>query len=75
MSADPLGDAIRSREMSIPGSKLMDVGEVVRCARGVVRTAHPEKVYEGVVREWWVALKNALDVVDGAAGVPEGPTR
>ena len=40
--------------------------EIERCARGVVRTAHPNVCDHGVVRQWWDALKAALNQ-DGAA--------
>ena len=36
--------------------------EIERCARGVVRTAHPEVTRHGVVTEWWKALCDALQV-------------
>jgi hypothetical protein len=43
--------------------------EIVRCARGVVRTAHPMIRDEGViVPEWWDALVVAL------SDLPEPPT-
>jgi hypothetical protein len=34
--------------------------EVERCARGLVRTAHPEVGKREVVRQWWDALVTAL---------------
>lgn len=45
--------------------------EVIRCARGLVRTAHPTIRDEGVVvPEWWDALLAAIE----ALANPEDPT-
>jgi hypothetical protein len=43
--------------------ELARLAEIERCARGLVRTAHPTDVgVKEVVRAWWDALRLALDV-------------
>jgi hypothetical protein len=38
--------------------------EIVRCARGLVRTAHPDVGRREVVPQWWTALVAALSQED-----------
>lgn len=45
----------------LANDEISSLREIVRCAKGVVRTSHPVRIYDGVVWDWWVALKNALD--------------
>ena len=38
--------------------------EIARCARGVVYTAHPGKIHDAVVKDWWDALVRAVEAED-----------
>lgn len=42
-------------------SELESLREIERCARGVVRTAARDEIYEAVVPAWWEALVSALE--------------
>lgn len=59
--------AIREDDNGAPAdaaSEEVVIGKIIRCARGVVTTAHPERIYDAVVREWWDALRVALTHYD-----------
>ena len=50
------------------GPSRAELVEVMRCATGLVRTAHPSKITEAVVMQWWDALLIALIKAHGYPG-------